>query len=182
MTTQNDLFREIFEALQEQRRRLAGTEIKGKIPEGGVDAAAKKIRVVIGKNPEGEDVLSPWVPVKQAAGALKLHSLPSVGQTMVIRSETGDVEQGVAEPFHWSEDNPSPSDKGDEHVLTFGAVTATIKADGIYLDVGGTTFKFSASGLAQEGGEITHNGKHIDDSHVHGGVVPGGGQSSVPAN
>ncbi len=32
------------------------------------------------------------------------------------------------------------------------------------------------------GGHVKHNGKNIGDTHVHGGVTPGGGESGPPAN
>lgn len=31
------------------------------------------------------------------------------------------------------------------------------------------------------GGTVTHNGKNIGDTHVHGGVIPGGGTTGAPA-
>jgi len=175
-----DLLWEINERLQETNRRIAGLETRGKIPPGGVDAEKKKVRIVIGKDPEGNDVLSPWVSVKQVAGALKLHSLPSEGQSLVIRSETGDLEQGVAEPFHWTDENPSPSDNAAEHVLTLGDVMVKLVAGGLTLTVGGVSFHFSAEGFTQSGGTIKHDGVTIDKSHNHTGVVPGGGLSGPP--
>lgn len=180
MVSPVSILRDVLERLQEQNRRLAGLEQRGKIPSGGVDAEKKKVRIVLGKDSDGEDVLSPWVPVKQVAGALKLHSLPSEGQVMVIRSETGDMEQGVAEPYHWSDSNTSPSDKADEHVLTFGDVTVTIKSDSILIAVGGTTWKLSAEGFDQTGGTIRHDEIVIDKTHRHTEVEKGGDLSGPP--
>jgi hypothetical protein len=174
------VLRDVLERLQESNRRLAGVEMRGKIPENGIDAAKKKIRVVLGKTPEGEDVLSPWVPVKQVAGALKLHSLPSVGQVMSIRSETGDIEQGVAEPFHWSDDNPAPSDDPEEHLLQFGDVTVSLKSGGLRVSVGGCVWDFTSSGFDQTGGSIQHDGVPIDKTHVHKDVTFGPDLSGPP--
>lgn len=174
------MLRDVAERLQEQNRRLAGMEMRGKIPPGGVDAATKKIRVVIGKDPDGADVLSPWVRVKQVAGALKLHSLPSEGQVMVIRSETGDIEQGVAEPYHWNDENPSPSDAADEHVLTFGDVKVTLRSDAIVIAIGGVTWTFDGQGWRQTSGTIKHDDIVIDRTHEHTGVTPGGGLTGPP--
>lgn len=176
------VLRDVFERLQESNRRLAGVEMRGKIPVGGIDAATKRVRVVLGKTPEGEDVLSPWVPVRQVAGALKVHSLPSEGQVMTIRSETGDIEQGVAEPFHWSDDNKPPSDAGDEHVLTFGNVVVVLRGDALTVTVGGTSWTFGSSGLAQNGGSIEHDGVVIDKTHKHKDVFSGPDLSGPPAS
>jgi phage baseplate assembly protein gpV len=189
------LLRDINAQLQEHNRRIAGQEWRGKAV--AVDPVKKRVRVLLGKTPEGEDVLSPWGPYKQTAGALKLHSAPSIGQVMAGRSESGDLEQVVFEPFHWSDANPSPSDDGDAHVLTFGDVTVTLLAGevsarvggatwrlnsgGFSVDVGDVTWTLSADGEATIGGLVTHNGQDIGDTHVHGGVVPGGSLTDPPA-
>jgi hypothetical protein len=36
--------------------------------------------------------------------------------------------------------------------------------------------------VAITGGKVTHDGKNIGATHIHGGVVPGGGLTDVPAN
>jgi phage gp45-like len=53
-------------------------------------------------------------------------------------------------------------------------------ASQIVLKVGGCTLTISASGFAFTGGTITHDGHLIDKTHVHTGVTPGGGLSSIP--
>lgn len=173
-----EFLREISGKLQEHGRRIAGGEFRGKVT--AVDAGKKKVRVEIGKDPDGNPVLSPWTPYRQIAGALKLHTPPSVGQTMTVRADTGDIQQGIAEPLHWSDDNGSPSDSGEEHVLTFGDVRVALDTAGVALTVGGTTFVFSGGGFVQNGGQQTHDGKNVGATHVHKGVVPGGGMSGEP--
>lgn len=150
--SQYSLFRRVFERLSEHERRLAGTEVRGKVKQ--VDPDKARVRLVIGKSEDGEDVMSPWIPYAQTAGKLKVHSAPSVGQTMAIRSETGDIEQGVAAPFHWSEGNDAPSKKGEDHVITIGAFTITLNGDAltingpkILLNCDGSTFELTGGGL-----------------------------------
>lgn len=172
------VLRSVFERLQEHDRRLAGSQMRGKVKE--VDAAKGLVRIVIGKDSDGKEVKSPWVPYKQTSGALKMHSAPSVGQTMTIQAETGDIQQGIAEPFHWNDDNKAPSDKQSDHVLTFGDVKVTLVSGGLSVDIGGTTFELTSGGFEQTGGAIKHNGTAIDDTHIHTGVTPGGGLSGVP--
>lgn len=174
------VLRDVLERLQESNRRLAGVEMRGKIPQGGVDAEKKKIRIVIGKTPEGEEVLSPWVPVKQVAGALKIHTLPTEGQVMAIRSETGDVEQGIAEPFHWTDDNPSPSDDPAEHLLQFGEVTVSLKGGGLRISVGDCSWDLTSAGWSQTGGSIKHDSVVIDKTHRHEDVAFGTDLSGRP--
>ncbi|MBF6992726.1 phage baseplate assembly protein V [Cupriavidus sp. IK-TO18] len=178
--------RSIFERLQEHERRLAGSNWTGKVKE--VDPAKKLVRIVLGKDDDGHEVLSPWMPYAQTAGALKVHNPPSVGQVMTISSEAGDLEQGRAHPFHWSDDNPSPSDSGDEHVMTFGSVTVTLTAGGLKLEVGGTVLEVGAGKIGMladlidtRGGALQHNDKNVGSTHVHGGVIKGGQHTEEPA-
>jgi len=183
--SQYTILRRIFERLSEHERRLAGTEVRGKVKQ--VDAVKKRVRIAIGKDEDGVDVLTPWVPYAQTAGRLKIHSVPSVGQAMSVRSETGDVEQGVAHPFHWTDDNASPSSSADEHILTLGSVTLKLVDDGLELTVGGTSVKITGSSFEVDadnvpiiGVSLTHNDKNIGHTHVHGGVEPGGADTDTP--
>jgi hypothetical protein len=40
----------------------------------------------------------------------------------------------------------------------------------------------SNSGVAIVGSMVTHDGRNIGSTHIHGGVAPGGGLTDVPAN
>jgi len=184
--SQYTIFRRIFERLSEHERRLAGTEMRGRVRH--VDATKARVRLAIGKDSDGEDVLSPWVPYAQTAGKLKIHSAPSVGQAMAVRSETGDIEQGVAHPFHWTEDNAALSQSGDEHILSLGSVTVRLIDDGLELKVGDTIVSFTGSKvgirtahLDVDGSSITHNDHEIGSTHKHTGVMPGGALTGPPA-
>jgi hypothetical protein len=57
--------------------------------------------------------------------------------------------------------------------LTSAAVT---------IKVGGVNVEVSDAGVAISGGKVTHQTKNIGSSHIHGGVVPGGGLTDVPVN
>lgn len=189
------LLRSAFSRLQELERRAAGSMVPGKVTE--VNAAEAWVRIEIGKDADGNPVLSGKVPYKQTAGALKLHNPPSVGQTMAIRSDSGDIEQGIAEPYHWSDDNAATSTDGEAHKLTFGDVTIdlsdgalkftiggavlTLTASGATLTVGGTTFALTAEGFTQTGGQQIHNSKDVGDTHTHTGVSVGGATTGPPA-
>jgi phage gp45-like len=48
--------------------------------------------------------------------------------------------------------------------------------------VGGVTMILTGDGLAITGGRVTHDGRSIGSDHIHGGVVPGGGTTDIPAN
>jgi hypothetical protein len=82
----------------------------------------------------------------------------------------------------WSDANPSPSSAGNEHVLTFGSVRMVVKGDMLDITVGGTNVKISGEGVTMTGGKVTHDGKNIGSTHIHGGVIPGGADTDVPSN
>lgn len=65
------------------------------------------------------------------------------------------------------------------HVGSDGTVTIQAGTS-IVLKVGGVTVTISGEGVAIEGGTITHDGVVIDKTHIHTGVVPGGGLSGPP--
>jgi phage baseplate assembly protein gpV len=162
---------QILEKLGEHERRLAGINVRGKVLE--VDAPKRRFRMSLGVDEDGKQVPGPWMVVPQIAGDLKVHSLPVVGQTMEATGSAGDLEQASGRPFYWSDDFQSPSDSGDEHVLTFGDLKLTLHAGGISLSIGGTSFEFSANGMNQTGGRITHDDKVIDATHTHDNVKSG---------
>jgi len=159
----------------------------GKVAE--VDPKEQWVRLDFGEATGGGKFLSPKIPYAQVAGALKLHSPPSVGQQMSMMAPGGDWQQAVAVPFTWSNDNTSPNDQGDQHQMTFGSADILLKSDSlkmtigssvlfmeeekVTLTVGGNTWTFDANGLEQEGGHTIVNSKHIDEHHTHNDVMPG---------
>lgn len=106
-------------------RRHAGQFRHGTVEE--VDAAKQRCRLKLGEGEDGTPFLGPWVPYAQLAGAMKAHVPVSKGQQMTLMSPTGDFRQAIAVPFTFSESNPSPSDKADENVMTYGSWTITLK-------------------------------------------------------
>lgn len=61
-----------------------------------------------------------------------------------------------------------------------GSAFISMDGDGIYITAGGIKVSITAAGLEITGGMVTHNGTNIGDTHIHGGVEPGGGTTSVP--
>lgn len=159
-------------------QRLAGMMRHGTVLE--VDPAKGLARLDLGVDDDGKPLQSPWVPYAQVAGAMKFHSPPSKGQQMTLMSPNGDWMQGIAVPMHWSNQNKSPSDKGDEHVMTYGGVTITIKGDSYTIKVGGVTVEISGAGVKITGGRVEHDGRNIGSDHVHDEVVKGSANTGKP--
>jgi phage baseplate assembly protein V len=171
---------ELAVRIAELERRISGMMRHGTVAE--IDTTRHRVRLNFGNDIDGKPFLSPWLPYAQIAGALKVHTPPSQGQQFTALSPSGDWQQAIAIPMTWSDQNISPSSDGDEHVLTFGDVHMTIREQIVEIQVGAVTMKVSPAGVAITGGKVTHEDKNIGASHVHGGVIPGGGLSDVPAN
>ena len=61
--------------------------------------------------------------------------------------------------------------------------------DAVRTDTGGSAtedegdvLKVSGEGVAITDGKVTHDGRNIGSTHIHGGVVPGGGLTDMSAN
>ncbi|WP_244521401.1 phage baseplate assembly protein V [Bauldia litoralis] len=171
---------EIIARVAELERRIAGMVRHGTVEE--VDPARHRVRLNFGNDVDGDPFLSPWIPYAQVAGALKIHAPPSKGQQFSLLAPAGDWQQGVALPFTWSNQNPSPSESGNENVLTFGDARISVKDDRLAIDVGGVALNITGDGVTISGGEVTHDGKNIGATHIHGGIVVGSSKTDVPAN
>lgn len=201
----DDLVRAIIELREmhaDLQARVERMFRPGKVTD--VDAAKGLYRQEIGTDAEtGEPIKGPWVPVSQTAGGRKSHSMPSVGQGMMMISPDGDLSQAFGIPHHWSDSNPSPSQSGDEDVDTRGAAKDTMRGnlrrfevggasveivDGsVTIKAGGTTLKIGADGVEMSGGDvkilggsITHDGHAIDKTHQHLGVRAGADLTGAP--
>lgn len=169
---------ELASRVAELERRFSGTMRHGTVEE--VDPAKQIVRLNFGESDDGKPFLSPWIPYAQIAGALKVHTPPSKGQQFTLLSPTGDWQQAVAMPLTWSNQNPSPSQNGDENVLTFGNVRITVKDNLTEVKVGGVTMKISGEGVAITGGRVSHDDLNIGSTHKHRDVMPGAGLTGIP--
>lgn len=120
--------------------------------------------------------VGPWMPWKEvAAGGIKSHIPPTVGEQVDVVSENGDMTDGIIDMSTPSNANPRPHD-GPEAVITYGGSRVVI-GDGVVT----ITADVEINGaLRVAGPAVTHNGTNIGDTHVHGGVQPGGGVTAVP--
>lgn len=98
-----------------------------------VDPAKGRVRLRLGGS-DDKPFLSPWIPYAQIAGALKVHTPPSVGQQMTAISPCGDLRQACALPMTFSEANASPSQSGEENVVTYGGFRLTLKGDALIVE------------------------------------------------
>lgn len=102
-----------------------------------------------------------------APNTRRMHSFQD-GVFMPDAMGLGDVPGGAAE--------------GDRVVIgaNGGSSYLSFDEDGLYFTAPGVTVTITGAGLAITGGTVTHNGTNIGDTHVHGGVEPGGSNTAVP--
>lgn len=147
----------LAEALAQVQRRVAGVARHGTVAE--VNPAEGWVRL-----DWGDGFLSAKIPYAQSAGAMKVHTPPSVGQTMTALAPGGDLRQAVAQPLGFTSGAQSPGSGGDEFVL----------------NIGGMTIRATGAGIEITGAALTHNGKNIGADHTHTGVMPGGAETGPP--
>lgn len=149
-------------------------------PVVAVDAARGLVKVNVGD--EQSSLVTPWIKWTDRSGARKTWNPPSVGEDMTVISPSGEISRrSRALPGNFTASNAAPSADGDAVVSSLGDVTLKMSASNIELKIGGVTATLSAAGLSIEGGDVTHNGTAIGDTHVHGGISPGGAETSSPS-
>lgn len=144
------------------------------------DPAKAKVRV---KFPDHDDVQSFWLQVLQGkTKSDKTYWMPVVDEHVVCIMDEGE-EAGVVAGAIYSDADAPPSSDPNVHTIVYGdgaSLTYDKGSQTFRLVTGGVTVEISPGGIAVTGGSITHNGTTIDDTHKHGGIVPGGGITDVP--
>lgn len=175
-----DIIDDLRRRVSELERRLRSQSRTGVVTE--VDAANGLARV---KLQEGDPpFVTGWIPwAEPAAGAMKTHNPPSVGQQVQVASESGDLHDAVIQGSLNSDAHARPSGAGDEYVLAeVGPARVAISGAGasIAFKVAGVTATITAAGMSVEGGQVTHDGTDIGATHTHGGVTPGPADTQTP--
>lgn len=172
-------FADLAYRIAELERRARNRKRTGTV--AVVDHAKGKARVQI-SDENGKPYLGPWMPWKEvAAGGIKTHVPPTVGEQVDVVSESGDLTDGVIDMSIPSDANPRPHD-GPEAVITKGATRITIGDD--VIEMTATKLKVTADveivGDVKTTGTIFNNGHSIGSDHLHTDVMPGGGLSGPP--
>lgn len=72
------------------------------------------------------------------------------------------------------------NEAGDKVILRRDGNVEIASGASVQVVVGGVSLTVSPAGVDIEGGYVRHNGKDIGDTHKHGDVTPGGGETGVP--
>lgn len=164
---------DLYGRIAEIERRNRNRKRTGKIT--ALDLSKGLARVEF-QNEAGKPYIGPWMPWKEvAAGGIKSHIPPTVGEQVDVVSENGDMTDGIIDMSTPSNDNPRPHD-GPEAVITYGGSRLVI-GDGVVT----ITADVEINGaLRIVGDAVTHNGTNISDTHVHGGVMTGIADTNTP--
>lgn len=163
-------FRRQVARIEAAERRLAMMVMSGKV--GPKDPDRRRLRLKLGKNSKGEDVLSPWIRWQEpAAGALSIHSEPGDNEQMLMVSMSGTIgETSIAMPSTYDRDHQAPSKASDATVLARGNARLEMTGEGFTL-TGNISFR---------GGTVTHDEVPIGKTHKHKDVLEGAAISGVP--
>ncbi|MBB3461979.1 phage baseplate assembly protein V [Rhizobium sp. BK377] len=156
--------------LDRAERRLALMRLSGKVKV--VDPDRRMLRLVIATSSSGAEVLSPWVRWQEpAAGGMRVHSQPAIGEQMALVSSSGSVgEVSIAVPATYDRDHAAPSQADDTAVFERGKGRIELGPDGIRL----------LGPVKIEGESLTHNDRNVGHDHKHTDVLKGGDLTGPP--
>lgn len=165
--------------IDQLNRRLAMTDLPGKVKASETDREKRTVRLVLGTAKDGTEILSPPVRWQEAtAGRMKIHSEPDDQEQMVLRSASGTVGiASIALPATYDKDHDSPSK--DENLSVFD------RGDGARIELGNGQIKFigkfvmegpseftgdvDITGNINSVGTVTNNGKETGSAHTNFG-------------
>ena len=100
-------FSDIYRRLAELERRARNRKRTGTVSEVDHKKGLARVRI---SEPGGTPYVGPWMPWKEiAAGDIKTHIPPSVGQQVTVVSESGDLTDGEIDMSIPSTGEPAPA-------------------------------------------------------------------------
>lgn len=176
------------------KRRLANSTVMGTVSK--VDHENARYRVKVG------ELETDWIPkLKSRSGKTRVYEPLDEGEQVLVQAVSGDLSQGVIVGSVETNERQAgdtgtvhrtvypdgtvveyDDDKGVSVALaagkssttTVGGVSFVTSQDGVRITVGGFSFEITGGGLDMTGGNVTHDGRNIGSTHVHGGVERGG--------
>lgn len=136
--------------IAELTRRQANTIRTGRVVE--VDPASGRVRVNVGD--DGSELVTPFIPWPERAGARRSWNPPAVGEMMTVLSPGGEVgENSVATYGGFTADVPAPSGDGEAAVFAVGGVTITVLGDAVTVSAPKVTILSPTVELGGAGGK-----------------------------
>ena len=141
----------------ELKRRDRGRSRTGKIADVDEEKGLYRVKLRDGGE-DGNDFLSPWLPVEAlASGALKIQGEPVMDRTVTINSPSGEITDGVIALSSFNDDDPRPHNKGGEFKMTVGGTAILARADDLTLQSNGSVIVMDAAGIRMTAAQIDLN-------------------------
>lgn len=102
----SDDYQRLMQQISDLRRQMSNMFQMGTVHE----VKDNKLRMVIGKDSDGKDVLSPWLNTSNHRGGAREQRFYKKGQTLSLLCPGGDVSQGMITPYA-----PNKNFKPPEH-------------------------------------------------------------------
>lgn len=155
-----------------------------------VDADYAKARVRVQVD---VDVITGWLPwIAHRAGNDRAWSAPEIGEQVLVLSEGGNLEMGIALPAVYQDKHPAPADSADVQRAVFAdgaSVTYDRRGHRMVIDLPGGEIVISGNVKITGDVTVTGNISASDEvtagtveltQHVHGGVLPGQAETAEP--
>jgi len=119
-----------------------------------------------------------------------MSTVPPKGSEGYAHAIGGKSDRLVVHGLDHKDYGPRDLQEGDTQIYDAGRSFLRMDANGITLErldgkpitfkIGNMYLTLSADGIDTNAAAITNNGKHIDFTHTHGGILPGGANTAVP--
>lgn len=189
-----DQIADLYSRIGEVERRARNRKRTGVVEEGPDDQGRYRVKLSAGDGTT--PYLTGWIrPKTLGAGGTKIDVVHTVGEQVDVVSESGDLTDAAIDFSTYSDANARANTSNAAVHLTNGSTTLQV-ADGtitittptvtITADVGITgdvtiTGNVTINGnVAITGASLTHNGKNVGSTHVHGGIASGPDDTSTP--
>ena len=97
-------YQKIMNELSSLKRQMADMFQVGTVHE----VKGTKLRMSIGKDSKGKDILSPWLNTNNMRGGAREQRFYKKGQTLSMLCPNGDLTQGMITPYAPNKDFPTP--------------------------------------------------------------------------
>jgi phage baseplate assembly protein gpV len=138
---------------------------------------------------ENGPVLSGWVQPPDNNKGTRSRWLPQVGSQHLVMQFPGGSGPSTFVPMSHHDASPNPASDADDTVIyDDGACRISVRGGTVQIKAGGSSIvladgeiTLSSNLVKSVGASLKHNAKEVGDTHLHTGVMPGGGLTGVPS-
>jgi len=148
----------------------------------------KGVRFEVAKDDDGNPVLSAWVQPGDQNKGTRSRWLPQIGAQALVMTPAGhDYAMGFI-PMSHHDNSPNPAKDADETVifddgacrLSASGGIWTLKSGSSVITISDGHIEIKSESILAKGSSLKHNEKNVGDTHIHDGVMPGGGDTGFP--